>query len=136
MFLQSMTERVSSPLAPLGSGGASPATCGVPSPSKQRTVKLCLPLCMGQLQRHTTQVWPDNGVRSSAGAACMASGKIELTHWKRDKLRLRFIVKRFAQNPGQALLSLGNPSAIVFADHVFGIAQQFSDIPASNTWLL
>ena len=45
---QSMTERVSSPLAPLGSGAASRAICGVPSPSKQRTVKVCLPLCRGQ----------------------------------------------------------------------------------------
>src|SRR6516164_3173869 len=62
-----MTERVSSPLAPLGSGGASCAICGVPSPSKQRTVKVCLPFCIGQSRRHTTQVWPDKGVRSSAG---------------------------------------------------------------------
>ena len=45
---QSMTERVLSPVAPLGSGGASCAICGVPSPSKQRTVKMCLPLCKGQ----------------------------------------------------------------------------------------
>ena len=54
-------------MAPLGSGGASCAICGVPSPSKQRTVKMCLPFCMSQSYRHITRVWQDKGVRSSAG---------------------------------------------------------------------
>ena len=54
-------------MPPLGSGRASWVTCGLPLPSKQRTVKVCLPLCRGLSQRHTTQVWPDTGVRRSAG---------------------------------------------------------------------
>lgn len=48
LAVQIMTERVESPVAPLGSGGASPAICGLPLPSRQRTAKVCLPRSMGQ----------------------------------------------------------------------------------------
>src|SRR5215469_10207095 len=46
MLLQSMTVRVCSPLAPLGSGGASRAICGAPFFSKQRTVPLVNPISL------------------------------------------------------------------------------------------
>src|SRR5660398_327210 len=62
-----LSSRLCKPAAPSGNAPASSVSCGVPSPSTQRTVKECSPSANGHSYRLTTQVRSESASLISAG---------------------------------------------------------------------